>query len=101
MPRGRKPGGPKTGGRVAGTPNKATLDIKELAQKHGPELVNILISLAKDSETPHASRVTAIKEALDRGYGKPSQILGSDPENPLPDMPRVIEHIYVDPKDKS
>jgi hypothetical protein len=31
--RGRKPGGPKTGGRKAGTLNKATREIKELAMQ--------------------------------------------------------------------
>ena len=97
MARGSRPG-ERRGGRQKGTPNKASLDIKELAQQHGPELVNILVMLAKDDGTPHAARVSAIKEALDRGYGKPSQILGNDPENPLPEAPSRIEHIIVDPK---
>jgi hypothetical protein len=101
MSRGRKPGGPKTGGRVAGTPNKATLDIKALAQEHGPELLGILVSLAKDDETPHAARVAASKEVLDRGYGKASQIMGEDKENPFANLPTVIERRYVEHPDKS
>ena len=96
--RGPAPGTPRVGGRQKGTPNKATLDIKALAQEHGPELLGILVSLARDDETPHAARVAASKEVLDRGYGKPSQVLGSDPENPLPEMPNRVEHVYINAK---
>lgn len=30
----------KTGGRIAGTPNKATAEVKELAREHGPDAIN-------------------------------------------------------------
>ena len=77
MPRGSKPGEHR-GGRKAGTPNKATRDIRELAQVHSVEAVHELAKLAglvegiKGAESEQA-RIAALKELLDRGYGKATQ----------------------------
>jgi len=67
----------KTGGRQKGTPNKATAQVKALAQVHGPQAIDELAQIAfdKHEETglPVANaqaRIAAIKELLDRGYGK-------------------------------
>jgi hypothetical protein len=46
MTRGRKPGHPKTGGRRIGTPNKATLEARELAEKLKIEPLKILLFFA-------------------------------------------------------
>lgn len=67
--------GKKTGGRIAGTPNKATREIKEIAQAYGAEAIEGLWKLAKGAESEQA-RVSAYKEVLDRGYGKPGQSIG-------------------------
>ena len=72
MARGRK-----TGGRTAGTPNRATAEIKELARAYAPDVVAELARLALNAESEQA-RVAAGRELLDRGYGRPSQFLGSD-----------------------
>lgn len=64
--------GVKTGGRQAGTPNKATAEVKALAQKHAPAALKELARLATKAES-EAARVAAIKELLDRGYGKAAQ----------------------------
>lgn len=72
--------GKKTGGRKAGTPNKATADVKALARAHGPAAINELARLAKDAESEQA-RVSACREILDRAYGKamqPTEISGPD-----------------------
>src|SRR5262249_29551776 len=70
---GRRPGS----GRKMGTPNKATAEIKELAQKYGPEAIAELARLATKAES-EAARVAAIRELLDRGYGRAVQpIVGS------------------------
>jgi hypothetical protein len=61
---GRRPGS----GRKKGTPNKVTVEIKELAQKYGPEAIAKLARLATKAES-----VAAIKELLDRGYGRAVQ----------------------------
>lgn len=65
---GKRPGS----GRKAGTPNKATADIKALAQQHGPEAIATLFTLMRKADTSQA-KIAAAKELLDRGYGKPVQ----------------------------
>jgi hypothetical protein len=65
---GRRPGA----GRKKGTPNKVTAEIKQLAQKYGPEAIAELARLATQAES-EAARVAAIKELLDRGYGRAVQ----------------------------
>lgn len=63
-------GGKREGaGRKAGVPNKSTADIKALAQQYtGAAMVELArLSVRAESET---ARVSAIKELLDRGYGK-------------------------------
>lgn len=81
MPAGRKPGAPKTGGRLPGTPNKATADIKAMAREHTPAAMKELARIAKESGSD-AARVAAIKELFDRAYGKASQPIGGDPDLP-------------------
>jgi hypothetical protein len=82
--------GRKTGGRTAGTPNRATGDVKALAAKHGPDAIAELARLAKGAESEQA-RVAACRELLDRAYGKARQPLsGAEDAPPLfptrPDM---------------
>jgi hypothetical protein len=59
----------KTGGRQAGTPNKSTAAIRELAQQYGEAAMAELARLAVEAES-EAARVQACREILDRGYGK-------------------------------
>lgn len=79
--------GQKTGGRTAGTPNKATADVKALAAKHGPDAIKELARLAKSAESEPA-RVAAIKELLDRAYGKSAQPVGGG------DGTEPIKHLF-------
>lgn len=72
--------GRKTGGRQKGTPNKATSDIKALAQKHAPDAIACLHQLMKDDKTPPQAKISAARELLDRGYGKPSQTINKEGE---------------------
>lgn len=63
-------GGRREGaGRKAGVPNKATAEIKKLAQKHGPAAIARLAHLLANAESEQA-QVGAAKELLDRAYGK-------------------------------
>lgn len=71
--------GQKTGGRQKGTPNKATAEVKELARAHAPAAIAELARLVTEGES-EAARVAAIKEILDRAYGKATQPVGQDPE---------------------
>ena len=71
---GRPKGIPKTGGRVAGTPNKATAAIKDIAGQYTEQAVNTLVGILAGGEgIPPAAQVAAAKELLDRAHGKPGQ----------------------------
>jgi hypothetical protein len=63
--------GRKTGGRKPGIPNKATRELKELAQPYAPEAIATLCEIMQHGET-EAARVAAARELLDRGYGRPA-----------------------------
>jgi len=102
----RKPGTPKTGGRQAGTPNKATAEVRSLAQLYGPDAIRKaaeLAGLVKD-EQGHAigqaeseqARLAAISIILDRAYGKAPQPIAGDPERPIRSEER-IEWVVVRP----
>lgn len=86
--------GQKTGGRTAGTPNKATAEVKELAAKYGPKAIEglaKLAGLARDAvgqAESEAARVAAMKEILDRAYGKSAQPVGGG------DGTEPIKHLF-------
>ena len=74
--------GQKTGGRVKGTPNAATADIKAIARDHTAKAIKTLIKLVDREDSP-ATQLGAARELLDRAYGKPSQVLAGDADAPL------------------
>lgn len=63
---------PKYGGRRAGTRNKATREVKDLALPYTAAAMKELGRLALKAESEPA-RVAAIKELFDRAFGKASQ----------------------------
>jgi hypothetical protein len=69
--------GVKTGGRKAGTPNKATADIKAAAQAYTEDALATLAQIMKAGES-EAARVAAANSILDRGFGKPRQAVDLD-----------------------
>ena len=73
--------GYKTGGRTKGTPNKATAEIKALAQQHTADSMKELARIALKG-TSETARVAAIKEIFDRGYGRAIQSISGDQDNP-------------------
>jgi hypothetical protein len=72
----------KTGGRKMGTPNKATREVKDLAQQYAPDAIKELARLSREAENESA-RVSAIKELLDRAYGKSPQAVTGDNGGPI------------------
>lgn len=71
---GSKPG-ERRGGRQKGTPNKSTNEIKELAQRHCPEVLAEFARIFKDKKADLDSRIKVGVELLNRGYGRPAQQL--------------------------
>jgi hypothetical protein len=94
MSRGSVPG-ERRGGRKPGVPNKATAEIKAIAAQHGPAIIAKLAEMAgviprgAPSESD-AARIAAMKELLDRGYGKATQPLSGDADGP----PLAIEFTW-------
>lgn len=74
--RGSKPG-ERRGGREKGVPNKATRTLKEMAREYTAEALAVLVEVATGGES-EAAKVAAANSLLDRGYGKPSQVLNGD-----------------------
>ncbi len=64
--------GRKTGGRIVGTPNRVTAEIRVHAQHYTVEALEGLAQIARTSESD-AAKVAAWKAILDRGHGRPAQ----------------------------
>ena len=77
------------GGRQKGMPNKATAEVKAAFQKHGKALVEALLTLTKS--TDERVRLGAINACLDRGWGKPTQAIAGDPEQPHKLVVEIID----------
>jgi hypothetical protein len=56
-------------GNPRGRP-KVVGDLRDLARKYGDEGLRLLADIARDQQHPAHARVMAIRELLDRGYGK-------------------------------
>ncbi len=72
---------PKTpgSGRVKGTPNKSTAEVKALASQYSEEALRVLASIMRNTYADERARIAAAKELLDRAHGKPPQaITGAD-----------------------
>jgi len=88
-------GGRRAGaGRRPGTHNRHTVEIRTVAMQYGPAAVAALAELSglapgerAESET---ARIAALKELLDRAYGKSTQPLSGDPDGP----PLAIEFTW-------
>lgn len=59
-------------GRPKGVPNKATAEIKAIAQPYSEEAVHTLAQIMREGES-EAAKVSAANSILDRAWGKPSQ----------------------------
>ena len=75
--RGR-PFEPGQSGNPGGRP-KALGELRDLARTHAAEAINELARLAVKARS-ESVRVAAIRELLDRGYGRATQFLAADTE---------------------
>jgi hypothetical protein len=71
----------KSGGRTAGTPNKATARVRELAREHGPAAVRVLVELMQCAN--EGTRLSAACAILDRACGRPSVCTETDNDDDI------------------
>lgn len=90
--------GERRGGRVKGTPNKATASVKEIARQYTDKAFAALVGVLDGDETPPAAKVAAAKEILDRGYGKATTVLAGDGDDGPISIVTRIEMVGVAPK---
>jgi hypothetical protein len=70
--------------------------LRDLARQHAPEAISELARIATKGKS-EAARIAAIRELLDRGYGKPTQPVSGDGEDSAPiDHKFVVE--FISPK---
>ncbi len=61
--------GIKTGGRKAGTPNKTTKEIRDMAMGYADGAIELIIHLMNNSQSDSV-RLSAARELLDRCCGR-------------------------------
>jgi hypothetical protein len=74
-------------GNPGGRPKKLLPDgrsLVDVAKEHTLDAIETLVRVCTDDKAPHAAQVAAASAILDRGWGRPTQMLGSDPDNPMP-----------------
>jgi hypothetical protein len=59
--------------------------LRDLARAHAPAAIQELARLAMKAKSETA-RIAAIRELLDRGFGKPTQFVAADNEPALEDL---------------
>ncbi len=59
---------------------KAKTEIQSLARSHTQAAIKVLAGVMNQKKTPPAARVSAAVALLDRGWGKPTQMIAGDPE---------------------
>jgi len=72
---------PGRSGNPGGRPG-GVAEVRELARTHTAEAIGCLLKEMRDGDTSHA-RIAAANALLDRGWGRPTQPLAGDADNPL------------------
>lgn len=96
----KRKGGVRPGaGRPPGTPNTALQaekrELRDIARSYTDMALQALVEVAGQREVPNA-RVSAAKELLDRGWGKPIQATETPPSPPGDDA-KLINGVAVLP----
>jgi hypothetical protein len=72
---------PGRSGNPGGRPG-GVAEVRELARTHTAEAIECLLKEMRDGDTSHA-RIAAANALLDRGWGRPTQPLAGDADNPV------------------
>lgn len=80
--------------------SKTPSDIRSLARSHTETAINVLAGIMCEPKAAHSARVAAAQALLDRGWGKATQPIAGDEENPLEVLHR-IERVIVDPQNRN
>lgn len=94
---GRRPGA----GRKAGTPNKSTRELKELAGEYTERAVKTLVEVMEDPDAPPAARVAAADKILDRGHGRPAVTIEANIGKLDPDLMQRLQTDMVERMDRA
>ncbi|SRR6266404_3233105 len=78
-------------GNPGGRPRVVT-EVQELARQHAPAAVAELARLASKAKNESA-RIAAIRELLDRGYGKPRQGIEISPQPAINPIRQLLDEI--------
>jgi len=81
-------------GNPGGRP-RVSAELRDLARRQAPDAIKELGRLALKARNETA-RIAAIRELLDRGYGKPTQILAGD--DAADTGLKKIEVVFVSPR---
>ena len=73
-------------GRPRGAKNKATLELKGLAQRHTEDALKTLVEIMLSAESSDKARVAAANAILDRGFGKPHQSIDAEIAGTIADI---------------
>lgn len=73
-------------GRPRGAKNKATLELKGLAQQHAEDALKTLVEIMLSAESSDKARVAAANAILDRGFGKPHQSIDAEITGTIADI---------------
>lgn len=57
-------------GNPGGRP-RVVLAVRDQAQQHGEEAIEVLAEIMRQADAPPAARISAASEILNRGYGRP------------------------------
>jgi hypothetical protein len=61
---------PGKSGNPGGRP-RVILAVRDQAQQHGEEAIEVLAEIMRQADAPPAARISAASEILNRGYGRP------------------------------
>jgi hypothetical protein len=67
--------------RTCVAPNKATRDIRQIAQEYAGDAIATLVAIMQGKALAPAARVQAARELLAYGYGRPGPVANPDADN--------------------